>query len=102
VSPGSAKVRFLQAPPHCGPSGSVAKKDQLAALSLVVNAVALWNTRYLSAAVDRLRAQGVPVKDKDEDVARLSFLGRNAITTSTPAQRLRPLGEVPDLPATAS
>jgi hypothetical protein len=58
----------------------------------------------------RLRAQGVPVKDKDEDVARLSFLGharinflgRYAITTSTPAQRLRPLGEVPDLPATAS
>ncbi len=33
------------------------KEDQLA-VGLVVNAVALWNTRYLSAAVDQLRAQG--------------------------------------------
>jgi hypothetical protein len=49
------------------------QEDQLAALGLVVNAAALWNTRYLSAAVDQLRAQGVPVKD--EDVARLSPLG---------------------------
>jgi TnpA family transposase len=84
------------------------QEDQLAALGLVVNAVALWNTRYLSAAVDQLRAQGVPVKD--EDVARLSplghahinFLGRYAITASAPAQSLRPLSEVPDLPITAS
>jgi TnpA family transposase len=84
------------------------QEDQLAALGLVVNAVALWNTRYLSAAVDQLRAQGVPVKD--EDVARLSplghahinFLGRYAITASAPAQGLRQLGQVPDLPGTAS
>jgi hypothetical protein len=76
--------------------------------SHVVNAVALWNTRYLSAAVDQLRAQGVPVKD--EDVARLSplghahinFLGRYAITASAPAQGLRQLGQVPDLPGIAS
>jgi hypothetical protein len=34
--------------------------------------------------------------------ARINFLGRYAITTSAPAQRLRPLGEVPDLPAIAS
>jgi len=84
------------------------QEDQLAALGLVVNAVALWNTRYLSAAVDQLRAQGVLVKD--EDVARLSplghahinFLGRYAITASAPPQGLRPLCEVPDLPVTAS
>jgi hypothetical protein len=83
------------------------QEDQLAALGLVVNAVALWNTRYLSAAVDQLRAQGVPVKD--EDVARLSplghahinFLGRYAITASAPAQGLRQPGEVPDLPGIA-
>jgi hypothetical protein len=30
----------------------------------------LWNTRYISAALDALRAQGYPVLD--EDVARLS------------------------------
>ena len=47
---------------------------------------------------------------KDEDVARLSplghahisFLGRYAITASAPAQGLRQLGQVPDLPGTAS
>jgi hypothetical protein len=71
----------------------------------VVNAVALWNTRYLSAAVDHLRGQGIPVKD--EDVARLSplghthlnCLGRYAIASSTPAAGLRELGHIPDLPA---
>ena len=49
------------------------QEDQRAALGLVVNAVVLWNSRYLSAIVDQLRAQGVPVKE--EDVARLSRLG---------------------------
>jgi hypothetical protein len=32
--------------------------------------VVLWNTRYISAALDALHAQGYPVLD--EDVARLS------------------------------
>ena len=81
-----------------------ARRTKLAALGLVVNAVTLWNSRYLSAAVDQLRAEGVPVKD--EDVARLSplghahinFLGRYAITASTPAQGLRQLGGIPELP----
>ncbi|MEQ4726272.1 transposase, partial [Nonomuraea sp. B19D2] len=67
------------------------QEDQLAALGLVVNAVALWNSKYLSAAVDQLRAHGVPVKD--EDAARLSplghahlnVLGRYAIASSAPA-----------------
>ncbi|GGP14696.1 hypothetical protein GCM10012278_71650 [Nonomuraea glycinis] len=80
------------------------QEDQLAAPGLVVNAVALWNSKYLSAAVDRLRAQGVPVKD--EDAARLSplghahvnVLGRYAIASSAPAEGLRRLGEIPDLP----
>ncbi|MEU4516281.1 Tn3 family transposase [Nonomuraea wenchangensis] len=74
------------------------QEDQLAALGLVVNAVVLWNSRYLSAIVDQLRAQGVPVKD--EDVARLSplghahlnCLGRYAIASSAPDKGLRPLG----------
>jgi hypothetical protein len=65
----------------------------------VVNAVALWNSTYLSAIVDQLRAQGVPVKD--EDVARLSplghahlnCLGRYAIASSAPSKGLRPLGD---------
>ncbi len=58
------------------------QEDQLAALGLVLNAVVLWNTRYLDAAIAQLRAEGQGVKG--EDVARLSplkdrhinFLGR--------------------------
>ncbi len=49
------------------------QEDQLGALGLVVNALILWNTRYMDAALNRLRAQGVEVKA--EDVARLSPLG---------------------------
>ncbi|CAL9665636.1 Tn3 family transposase Tn3 [Streptomyces sp. enrichment culture] len=74
------------------------QEDQLAALGLVLNAVVLWNTRYLDAAVARLRAEGHDIKD--EDVARLSplkdrhinFLGRCLfnITASGPGQGLRP------------
>ena len=45
-------------------------EDQLGSLGLVLNAVVLWNTRYLDAAVARLRAEGHDIKD--EDVARLS------------------------------
>lgn len=42
-------------------------------MGIVVNAITLWNTRYLDAAVTQVRADGYPVKD--EDVARLSPLG---------------------------
>jgi TnpA family transposase len=58
------------------------QEDQLAALRLVVNAVALWHSRCLSAAVDQLCAQGIPVKD--EDVARLSPLGHAHLNSPGP------------------
>jgi hypothetical protein len=80
------------------------QEDQLAALGLVVNAVALWNSKYLSAAVDQLRAQGIPVEEKDAarlsplGHAHLNVLGRYSISSFTPAQGLRQLGEMPDLP----
>lgn len=45
-------------------------EDQLGALGLVLNCVVLWNTFYINAALDALRAQGRAVLD--EDVARLS------------------------------
>ena len=68
----------------------------MTALGLVLNAVVLWNTRYLDAIVEHLRGAGQPVRD--EDVARLSplghahlnCLGRYAFTTQPPAE-LRPL-----------
>ena len=48
------------------------QEDQLGALGLVVNAVVLWNTRYLDAALAQVRATGRLVKP--EDVERLSPL----------------------------
>jgi len=49
------------------------QEDQLSALGLVLNAMVLRNTRYIDAAVDRLRSLGEPVVQAD--VARLSPLG---------------------------
>src|SRR5262249_12615293 len=49
------------------------QEDQLGALGPVVNALVLWNTRYMDAAVSHLRATGVEVKK--EDIERLSPLG---------------------------
>ena len=45
-------------------------EDQLGALGLVLNCITLWNTVYLDAALDWLRADGYLVHH--EDVARLS------------------------------
>jgi len=58
------------------------QEDQLGALGLVLNAIVLWNTLYMDAALAQLRLEGHPIRD--EDVARLSplvhkhinFLGR--------------------------
>jgi TnpA family transposase len=49
------------------------QEDQLSALGLVVNALILWTTRYMNAAVSHLQATGTDVKK--EDLARLSPLG---------------------------
>lgn len=75
------------------------QEDQLGALGLVVNAIILWNTVYMDAALDQLRTEGFEVRD--EDVARLSplahehinMLGRYAFTLPEPVARgeLRPL-----------
>jgi TnpA family transposase len=83
------------------------QEDQLGALGLVVNAVVLWNTIYMNAALNELRAEGFDVRD--EDVARLSplphehlnVLGRYAFTLPELVARgeLRPLrrpGELSD------
>jgi len=86
------------------------QEDQLGALGLVVNAVVLWNTRYLDAALAQVRATGAAVKP--EDVERLSpllldhvdVLGRYefALKESVRQGQLRPLrnpGERDDLAA---
>ncbi|CAM5257948.1 hypothetical protein SCANM63S_04398 [Streptomyces canarius] len=79
-------------------------EDQLGALGLVLNAIVLWTTKYIDAAVAQLRAEGHEIRD--EDIARLSplkhknlnLLGRYSFTASTPAAgALRPLRD-PDAP----
>ena len=49
------------------------QEDQLGSLGLVVNVIVLWNTIYMDAALNQLRAEGFDVRA--EDVARLSPLG---------------------------
>ena len=82
------------------------QEDQLGALGLVVNAIVLWNTIYMDAALSYLRSSGIEVKS--EDMARLSplvhekvnFLGRYSFTLpeSIAKGQLRPLNH-PELRA---
>lgn len=79
------------------------QEDQLAALGLVLNAVVLWNTHYVDAALQALRDQGYPVTDAD--AARLSPLidahlnvhGRYTFTQPID-DGLRPLRDVTEPP----
>ncbi|MGW6483970.1 Tn3 family transposase [Streptomyces sp. NPDC055059] len=79
-------------------------EDQLGALGLVLNAIVLWTTKYIDAAVAQLQAEGHEIRD--EDIARqsplkhrnLNLLGRYSFTASVPAAgALRPLRD-PDAP----
>ena len=47
---------------------------QLGVLGLVLNAVVLWTTVYLNAALEQLKAQSYPVRE--EDTARLARSSR--------------------------
>jgi TnpA family transposase len=81
------------------------QEDQLGALGLVVNVLVLWNTVYIEAALNQLRAEGYEVKP--DDVARLSplgfkhfnFLGRYSFNLSAMVGkgRLRPLRDPKDI-----
>jgi TnpA family transposase len=78
------------------------QEDQLGALGLVTNAVILWNTMYIQAALDHLSASGKALND--EDIARLSplqfghinFLGHYSFTLAEQVRKgvLRPLSHV--------
>jgi TnpA family transposase len=68
-------------------------EDQLGALGLVLNAVVLWTTRYLDAAVDHLRA--LPPEERehdvlDDDVARVSPAEARQPQLPGPLQLRRP------------
>lgn len=80
------------------------QEDQLGILGLVTNVIVLWNTLYIDAALNHLRATGYEVRP--EDVARLSplgtkhihFLGRYsfALADAVAQGRLRPLRDPSD------
>lgn len=53
------------------------QEDQLGALGLMVNAVALWTSFYLDRAVEHLRERGEEVRE--EDLARVSPLVREHV-----------------------
>lgn len=53
------------------------QEDQLGALGLVVNAIVVWNTRYIQSALDVIRQRGESVEDPD--IKRLSPLGHEHI-----------------------
>lgn len=75
------------------------QEDQLNALGLVTNAVILWNTLYLQAALEHLQAEGMTIRPEDQ--ARLSplqhkhlnVLGRFSFALADPiaSGELRPL-----------
>jgi TnpA family transposase len=78
------------------------QEDQLGALGLVTNAVVLWNTIYMQAALDHLQNQ--PGKIREEDEARLSplvhghlnVLGRYSFSLNEQVKngQLRPLNPI--------
>jgi Tn3 transposase DDE domain len=82
----------------------IGQEDQLGALGLVLNAIVVWNTRYMGLALDELRASGMRIDP--EDVERLSPLvhhhihvdGRYSFTLPEPVTRgaLRPLRDPND------
>jgi hypothetical protein len=55
-------------------------EDQLGALGLVLNCITLWNTVYMDAALDQLRAEGYPVRE--EDVVYLSPFVRKHVNVN--------------------
>lgn len=75
------------------------QEDQLGALGLVTNAVVLWNTLYMDAAVKQLRHQGFAISQSDLErlsplgYAHIHLLGHYSFTLHEFAQRgqLRPL-----------
>ena len=62
---------------HEGIAVSECQEDQPGAVGLVVNAIVLWNTRYMDSAPHELRKEGMQVGD--DDVKRLSPLGHEHI-----------------------
>ena len=76
-------LRPRSAPEPCAKhSNASASFEKLGALGLVVNAIVLWNTRYMDAVLSKLQADGDAIADADARRLsplvhkHLNFLGR--------------------------
>ncbi|WUC98328.1 transposase [Streptomyces sp. NBC_00523] len=68
-------------------------EEQIGALGLVLNALVLFNTRYMDAALAQLRADGFDVRDEDSPFVRhhVNMLGRYSFQLPDLPGGLRPL-----------
>jgi len=78
------------------------QEDQLGALGLVTNAVVLWNTLYMQAALDHLRQQSQAISQEDEErlsplaIGHVNVLGHYSFTLTEQVEKgqLRPLNRL--------
>ncbi len=77
---GKARARLSALQARVGEARIVQEgmENQIGALGLVLNALVLFNTLYMDAALDRLRADGFDVRDQD-----VAASPRSSGTTST-------------------
>ncbi len=81
------------------------QEDQLSALGLVLNAVVLWNTLYMDAALKHLRNEGEEIEESDLrrvwplSHAHINVLGRYlfSLDESIEGGTLRPLRDPSEL-----
>ena len=60
-------------------------EDQLGALGLVVNVIVLWNTIYMDAALNQLRAEGFEVRKRTWPACRRSACSTSTCSAATPS-----------------
>ncbi|MDX6718585.1 MAG: hypothetical protein QOJ63_839 [Solirubrobacteraceae bacterium] len=68
-------------------------EDQLGALGLVLNCIVLWNTVYINAALQQLRAAGYPVLDADVVRRIRSYAATSACKATTHSCCRRSMGD---------
>ena len=77
--------------------GHEAQLNRASALSLAINAIVVWNTRYLAAAADRLAHEGRPVPESAWSHLsplhweHLHLVGRYSFNEPRLGRHLRPL-----------
>jgi hypothetical protein len=58
-------LAIIPSPPALFPRGCTSQLNRATYLRLLLNVIAVWNTRYMQAALDHLRTMGYPVLERD-------------------------------------